>query len=290
MPGSLTEPEAKRHLNALVQGFEKFGYIVGKDILIEYRPANRKIKHLPDLAGDLAKLGVSAIVAVGTTAIAGALKTTKTIPIIMISGGNPVGRGFVKTLSAPAGNVTGLSSSAQRDEGKRVELLKDIFPQMFRVMLLNADHRPARVKDYLKEAAKMDLGLEAVNAFTAEELDQAFVKIAATGPDALITVRNSFTIQNADRIINFTAKQRLPTMYESREFVEKGGLMSFGVDYTASWRRAAYYVDKIIKGTSPSVLPVEPPQFEFVINLRTAHRMLWKIPPQILLEANEVIR
>ena len=134
------------------------------------------------------------------------------------------------------------------------------------------------------------MALEVVHAYSAEELNQAFGKIAMQRPDALITVRSAFSIRHAKEIAAFTIKHRLPSIFESREFVEDGGLMSFGVDYRASWRRSAYYVDKILKRANPASMPVEPPQFEFVINLRTADKMPWSIPPQLLLEANEVIR
>lgn len=290
MPGGTTDKEAKRDLEAFVQGLKEVGYVIGEDIIVEYHAANRKINELPRLAAELVRSDVALIVAVGTTAITVVLQATKTMPIVMISGGNPVNRGFVKSLAEPGGNVTGLSSATVGETGKRLELLKDVFPKISRVMILNADRRTERVENSIKAGREQGMVVEAVHAHSAEELTQALAKIASQRPDALITVRNAFTIRYAEEIVNFTVKHRLRSIFASREFIEKGGLMSFGVDYTASWRRSADYVDKILKGASPAVIPIEPPQFEFVVNLRTANKMQWKIPPQILLEANEVIR
>jgi putative ABC transport system substrate-binding protein len=208
----------------------------------------------------------------------------------MISGGDPVGRGFVKSLSVPGGNVTGLSSVADGDEGKRVELLKDAFPWVSRVFVLNADKRKSRVENYLEEGQRVALVFEALHVYSREQLNQGFARLVTTRSDALITVRNAFTIRPAEQIAAFALKNRLPSMYESREFVEKGGLMSYGVNYTASWRRSAFYVDKVLKGANPAVLPVEPPQFEFLVNLRTANKIGFELPPEILLEANEVVQ
>jgi len=146
------------------------------------------------------------------------------------------------------------------------------------------------VEDYLREGKGLGLGFESLDVYSAEELKQAFVRLTTGSLDALITVRNAFTIRHAEQITDFALRNRLPSIYESREFVEKGGLMSYGVNYTASWRRSAFFVDKILKGASPAVLPIEPPQFEFLVNLRTANKMGHRIPPEILLEATEVIQ
>jgi putative ABC transport system substrate-binding protein len=134
------------------------------------------------------------------------------------------------------------------------------------------------------------LVFEALHVYSREQLNQGFARLVTTRSDALITVRNAFTIRHAEQIAAFALKNRLPSMYESREFVEKGGLMSYGVNYTASWRRSAFYVDKVLKGANPALLPVEPPQFEFLVNLRTANKIGFELPPEILLEANEVVQ
>jgi putative ABC transport system substrate-binding protein len=290
MPGSAQDLDEQRHLQAFVQGFKEFGYVAGQNILFKYRGAEREVNLLPRLAAELVALKVSVIVAVGTTAIDAAFKATKNIPIVMISGGHPVGRGYVKTLTVPGGNVTGLSSFAYGGGGKRIELLKEAFPRVSRVIVLNADRRKSRVEDYLREGKGLGLGFESLDVYSAEELKQAFVRLTTGSLDALITVRNAFTIRHAEQITDFALRNRLPSIYESREFVEKGGLISYGVNYTASWRRSAFFVDKILKGASPAVLPIEPPQFEFLVNLRTANKMGHRIPPEILLEATEVIQ
>jgi putative ABC transport system substrate-binding protein len=290
MPRSPTDPGEKRDLNAFVQGFKDLGYIDGRNIVIEYQGADQKPNLLPQLAGELLRLRVSVIVAVGTTAIDAALKATKTIPIVMISGGDPVGRGVVKGYSVPGGNVTGLYSTTDGDEGKRVELLKEAFPWVSRVLVLNADRNRSRVASYLREGSVLAVGVEVVDVYSSEDLKQAFDKIMAMHPDGLITVRNVFTIRHAEEIANFALKNRLPSIHGGREFVEKGGLMSYGVNYTEQWRRSAFYVDKILKGASPAVLPLEPPRFEFLVNLRTANKMGYIIPPEILLEAHEVLK
>ena len=290
MPGSAQDMDEQRDLQAFFQGFKEVGYVAGKNTAFEFRAAERKLNLLPRLAGELVRLKVAVIIAVGTTAIGAAIKATQTIPIVMVSGGNPVARGFVKSLSLPGGNVTGLSSVAEGDEGKRVELLKEAFPWVARVIVLNADKRKSRVENYLRQEAGAAMAFEALDVYSSEDLKRTFQTIAISSSHALITVRNAFTIRHAEQIADFTLKNRLPSIYESREFVEKGGLMSYGVNYTASWRRSAFYVDKILKGTNAGVLPVEPPQFEFLVNLRTARKMGHSIPAEILLEANEVIK
>lgn len=290
MPGSTEDLDEQRNLQAFLKGFKELGYVSGQNIIFEYRAAERKIGLLPRLAGELVQLKVAAIIAVGTSAIEAALKATKVTPIVMVSGGNPVSRGFVKSLSVPGGNVTGLSSVAEGDEGKRLGLLKEAFPWVDRLIVLNADKRKSRVENYLREGKGRALAFETLDVFSSEELVRVLSMLAPKASDGLVTVRNALTIRHAEQITDFAVKKRLPGIYESREFVEKGGVMSYGVNYTASWRRAAFYVDKILTGGNPALLPVEPPQFEFLVNLRTAKKMGYEFPPEILLEANEVIQ
>ena len=290
IPGTLTEPEEKRDIDAFLQALREHGYRVGENLALEYRAADGKSGLLPTLAAELARLKVSVIVAVGTTAIEAAIKTTKSVPIVMISGGNPVGRGFVNSLMEPGGNVTGLSSVADGDEGKRLELLKDVFPWISRIFVVNADSRTTRLENYFYEAKGLGVKIEAINVVTLDDLKTNLEASMSARADGLVTIRNLFTIRHAEEIIDFALKLRLPSIYESHEFVEKGGLMAYGVDYRASWRRAPFYVDKILRGANPAFMPIEPPQFKFSINLRTANRMRYTIPPAVLLEAKEVIR
>lgn len=288
MPSSVNDPGEKRELEAFLGGYKELGYAPGQNVIFEYRGADQKLNLLSRLAEDLIRLNVSVIVAVGTTAVAAAIKATQNIPIVMVSGGDPVSRGFIKSSSAPGGNVTGLSSSADGDEGKRVEWLREAFPWIERVLLLNADKRRSRVENYLRQGQR--LPFQTLDVFSTDERNQILSRLDVRRSDALITVRNAFTIRHGEQIAAFALKKRVPSIYESREFVEKGGLMSYGVNYTASWRRSAFYVDKVLKGANPAVLPVEPPQFEFLVNLRTANKIGFELPPEILLEANEVIQ
>jgi ABC-type uncharacterized transport system substrate-binding protein len=285
-----SEDDEKRDREAFMLGLKAHGYVDEKNIHIEWRYADGKADRLHNFAEELVRLNPSAIVASGTTAISIALKVTKTVPIVMVSGGNPVGRGFVKSLSMPGGNITGLSSSVARDAGKRLDLLKETFPGVTRVAILNADRAKRRAQSYEKDVSALGLLMENVQVSDPQELNTAFARIVSMRPAALVTVRNLFTIRQAKQIIEFALQNRFPAIYEAREFVTSGGLMSYGIDYTASWRRAAVYLQKILKGANPATLPVEPPQLELVINLKTAEKIGVKIPPEILLDANEVIK
>lgn len=287
VPGPLQAMDEQRNLNAFFESFKQLGYVAGKNINFEFRAAERNLALLPRLATELVQLKVAVMVVVGTTAIDAAIKITKNIPIVMISGGNPVARGFVKSAAVPGGNVTGMSSTTEGDEGKRLELLKETFPWINRVLLLNADKRTSRVENYRQ--AEPRFAFFTLNVFNPEDLKRTLGSLRITSSDALIAVRNAFTISHAEQIAAFALKNRLPSIYESREFVDRGGLMSYGVNYTASWQRSAFFVDKILKGARPAVLPIEPPQFEFLINLKTAAIMKHRLPPEILLEANEII-
>lgn len=273
-----------------LQGLQELGYVEGKNIVIEYRSANGKLDLLPDLAAELISLKVSVIVANAPTAIGSAIRETKTIPIVMVGGGNPVGRGFVKSLSVPGGNVTGLSGDVRGLDGKRLELLKEAFPGIARVAILNPQRRKVSVDNYERAAKALGVNVETVDVHSPAEFETAFLKLTSMRSDALITMRELLSIQYARQIAEFALKKRIPAMYESEEFVKAGGLMSYGVNYRAQWQRAAFYVDKILKGASPASLPVEPPQIQFVINLATARKIGRAIPPEILLEANEVIK
>jgi putative tryptophan/tyrosine transport system substrate-binding protein len=274
---------------AFLRQLKQMGYSEGRNISLEYRWADGQHDLLPTLAADLVRLRVDVIVANGPTAIAPAIKAT--IPIVMVSGGNPVSRGFVQSLSRPGGNVTGLSSDNAGVSGKRLELLKETLPFITRVALLNPEHRrPDRIGEYNRVAAKLGISIHSFAVETSRDLEPAFVKIAMMHPDALVTVRHNLTVNHSEAIAEFAISHRLPSMHGAEEFVRAGGLMSYGLDYTASWKRAAVFVDKILKGANPGTLPVEPSPLKFAVNLNTAKRIGVAIPPEILLEANEVIR
>jgi putative ABC transport system substrate-binding protein len=285
-----SEVDRKRDRDAFMLRLEELGYFDEKNIRIEWRYANSTAARLYQFAEELVRLKPAVIVASGTTAISVALKVTKSVPIVMVSGGNPVSRGFVKTLPMPGGNVTGLSSTTVGHEGKRLELFRETFPTIMRVVILNADKAKRRAQSYENDGKALGLNIELVHINRPDDLTAALASIVSMRPDALVTVRNLFTIHHADQIVEFALNNRLPAMFEARHFVISGGLMSYGIDYTTSWRRAAVYVDKILKGANPATLPVEPPQLELVVNLKTAKKIGVTIPPEILLEANEVIK
>lgn len=279
----------RREVAPFVQGLKELNYVDGKNIQLDYRYADETRDNVESVAAELVRLKVAMIVANGPTAINPALKATKTVPIVMIGGGEPTRRGFVESLSRPGGNVTGLASSVEGLSGKRLQLLQETLPKMSRVAVLNADVT-RRNEEYEVAAISLGLKLQAIPVNGPRDFDRVFAEIIAVRPDALIVVRNTFTIRSAEEIASFALKNRIPAMYESEQFVKAGGLISYGVNYLALWKRAATFVDKILKGASPATLPIEPPEIELSVNLRAANMLGIKIPPEILLEANEVIR
>ena len=275
---------------AFLKGLRELGYIEGKNIIIEYRSANRQSDLLPGLAAELVDLGVSVIVPSGPTAIRPAMKATKTIPIVMPNGGgNPVRRGFVKSLTWPGGNVTGISLINKGLGFKIMELLHEAFPWVSRVVVLNPVREP-RMKEYKQGAAMLGLDFQSVRVHKPKDFEQAFSTVTELKPEALIVIRNTLTLHSAGQIAEFAIRRRLISTGNLHPLVRKGGLMAYGFDYLASWHRAATFVDKILKGANPADLPVEPARLKFMINLTTARKIGVTIPPEILLEANEVIK
>jgi putative ABC transport system substrate-binding protein len=273
-----------------VQRLRELGHVNGKNVLIEARNGEGKAETLPKLLADWVSRKVSLIVAYGPTAIGAAARATQSIPIVMVGGGDPVLRGFVKSLSTPGGNVTGLSSSAKGMSGKRLELLKELLPSAKRVAVLVPRSRRAVPEDLPQAAQSLGIDLQIVELNGAADLEAALARIKELRPGAFIVVRELITIHHGQRIVDYSLRHRLPAMYESEEFVRTGGLISYGVNYRAQWPRAASYVEKIFRGANPANLAVEPPQLELVLNLATARQLGVTIPPEILLEANEVIK
>ena len=234
------------------------------------------------------------IVTAGTPAALAVKRATTTIPLVMVAVGDPVGTGLVASLARPGGSMTGLTSIAPDLEGKRLELLREAVPKLSRVSFLvnpaNAFHEASEKQ--AREAAKvLHLKVQFVGVRTAQELDSAFASIVRERPDAFIVLADRIFLHNRARIVDFATRNRLPGVYAYRELVEAGGLMSFGPNYADMHRRAATYVDKILKGAKPADLPVEQPtMFELVINLKTAKALGLTIPPSLLLRADEVIR
>ncbi len=273
-----------------LERFKELGYVKGKNVVVESRYAGRKPDLLTQFAAELVGLKVSVIVAQGPRVTGYAMKATKTIPIVMAAGGNPVSRGFVDSLNRPGGNVTGLASYVKGLTGKRMELYKEAFPWISRVTILKAGSDRYRAKEYRDALKSLGVNVQVVAIRRSEGIGETFAKVIASRPDALVTIRGNLSLRYAKEIADFAVKKRLPSMYESKRFVDVGGLMSYSVDRSAIWRRAAVYSDKILKGAKPATLPVEPPQLKFVINLKTVQKLGVTIPPEILLEANDVIK
>jgi putative ABC transport system substrate-binding protein len=286
------------HLHeAFRQGLRDLGYVEGRNVVIEYRSAEGKYERLPALAAELVALKVDVIVVTSTPAALAAKQATRTIPIVLAWAGDPVGSGLVTSLARPGGNVTGLSVLAPELVGKRLELLKQAVPGVNRVAVLwhPGDYAERTDKDMLKEAdvAARALGvrLQFVEARGPEDFDRAFSDMTRARADA-VTVQstNVFFIERR-RLVDLAAKNRLPAMYLTREFVDAGGLMAYGPNVADLFRRAATYVDKILKGAKPGDLPVEQPtKFELVINLRTAKALGLTIPQSLLGRADEIIQ
>ena len=279
--------------DAFLQGLRDLGYVEGKNIAIEYRYTKGELNRLPDLAAELVRLNVDVIVTAAISSVRAAKKATGTIPIVFASVGDAVDSGLVSSLARPGGNATGLTFLAPELDGKRLELLKEAFPKITKVAFLW--RMPAARADPFKEAeavAKtLGLRLQSVGVRGPDDFESAFKAAKSGGAAALIVISNPLSNTHQARIVDLAAKNRLPGIYPSTDFVEIGGLMSYGADILDNWRRAATYVDKILKGAKPAELPVEQPtKFEFVINLKTAKQIGVTIPPNVLARADKVIR
>ena len=277
------------------QGLRELGYVEGKNIIVEYRAAEGKFERLPDLAAELVRLKVDVIVTGGTPAIRAAQHATNTIPIVMAIVGDPIAQGFVASLAHPGGNITGFTNLSPDLSTKRLELLKEVFPKILRVAVFQnaAQHGPA-MKEVETAAKLLRVQLQLLEVRGPDDLEMAFAAVTRERAEALITLPNTLLRMNRRtriRIVEFTLKHRLPSMYEGSEYVETGGLMSYGPEEMANVRRAAIYVDKILKGAKPADLPVEQPmKFELVINLKTAKQIGLTIPQSVLYRADKVIK
>ena len=289
-PGSPRDPLVE----AFRQGLRELGYVEGKNIVIEYRFAEGELARLPELAAELVRLKVDVIVVGGPTHVRAAKQATQTIPIIMGLSGDPVRDGFVATLARPGGNVTGLSRLSPELSGKRLELLKETVPKIQRVAVFLNPANPSNVLDFEETdtaARSMGLKLQSLKVRNVEQLEPAFATAVRDHVDALMPGQDPLLNAQSQRILDFATKNRLPTMYFSNTQVEEGGLMSYAPSDRDLYKRAATYVDKILKGAKPSDLPVEQPtKFELVINLKTAKQIGVTIPPNVLTRADKVIR
>jgi ABC-type uncharacterized transport system substrate-binding protein len=283
-------------VDAFRQELNKLGWIEGKNITIEYRFAEQKLDRVPDLAADLVRQRVDLIVATGTPAAIAAKKETKALPIVVVAAGDPVGANLVASLARPGGNVTGLSALAVELNTKRLEILNDTVSKLSRVGLLRPPGasvgRELQLKDLRKAAAALKLNLEEIETqLDAKGLASAFQIAKQKQVNGLMTTNATSFFTERERIIELAGKYRLPAIYFQKEFVDDGGLMSYGVDYDDLYRRAAVYVDKILKGAKPADLPVQQAtKFEFIINLKAAKQIGLTVPVRVLERANQVIK
>jgi putative ABC transport system substrate-binding protein len=279
-------------MDAFQQGLRELGYVEGKNIVIERRHAEGKLDRLPVLAAELVRLNVDVIVTSGPTATRPAKEATSTIPIVMTFDDDPVGSGFVASLARPGGNITGLSTLAPEISGKQLELLKEIVPRLGRVAVIGTSTRQGTaqaLKEMELAAGAFAVKLQYLDIENPKDIETVFR--AAGRADALLVLQSPVFNSQRAQIADLAAKSRLPATYPRREFVEDGGLMSYGVSISDLDRRSAIYVDKILKGAKPADLPVEQPtKFELIINLKAAKQIGLTIPQSVLYRADRVIK
>ena len=280
-------------VEAFRRRLRELGYVEGKNTVIEYRYAEGTLERLPDLAAELVRLKVDVIVATAQGALA-AKKASATTPIVFGNASDPVGSGLVSSLARPGGNITGLSVMSADLDGKRLELLKEAFPKVARVAFLwePGDSRGNRSLTDMEATAKaLRLKLISLEVRGLDDFDSAFARAKRDGAQALITTTGPLVSTQLRQVLDFAAKNRLPAMYTNNEYVDAGGLMSYAPNQADLFRRAADFVDKILKGTKPADIPVEQPKkFEFIVNLKTARQIGLTIPPNVLARADKVIR
>jgi len=289
---SVTSPEAVHIWDGFFQGLRELGYVEGRNFVIEGRYYGDSAERLPTLAAELVRLQVDVIVTGAPPAPEAAKRATSTIPIVMINHNDPVGSGLAASLSSPKGNVTGMSIATPALRGKQLQLLKEVVPKLTSVAVLwNPTSPSLELKDLEVAARSLNLQLQVVEARMPNEFSSAFAAITKQRAGALIVFGGSLYFAHQAQLVKLAAEGRLPTMYGVKEFVVAGGLMSYGVDLRDSARRAAGYVDKILKGAKAGDLPVEQPtKFELVINLKTANALGLTIPQSVLTRADEVIQ
>jgi putative tryptophan/tyrosine transport system substrate-binding protein len=281
------------NLAAFRQGLRELGYVEGQNVVIEYRSADGRAERFPDLARELVQLKVDLIVTRGTPAALAAKRATATIPIVMAASGDPLGTGIAASLAHPGGNVTGLSAVATEIQGKLLQIVRELVPQIARVsFLFNMSNPVARTQWKEAEPAARSMGLQAqlLDVRTPRDLEPALDAAIRQRSGAVVVSIDALTQANGRQIIEALATRHLPAISREREFVDAGGLMSYGIPYADSYRRATVYVDKIFKSANPADLPIEQPtRFELVINLKTAKALGLTIPPSLLLRSDRVI-
>jgi ABC-type uncharacterized transport system substrate-binding protein len=285
--------ESLRH-EAFRQGLREVGYIEGQNITIEYRYAEGKLDRLPALAAELVGLKVDVIVTGGRTATHTAKEATVTIPIVMGQDPDPVGNGFIASLARPGGNITGLSTLAPELSGKQLELLKETVPRLSRVAVFGTSTTPSNAqasRETQIAAGAFGVQLQYLDVLSPNDIETVFREARKERAGAVLMLPSPVLLAQRTQIVALTVKSRLPAIYFATEFVDVGGLMTYSVSFSDLFRRAATYVDKILKGAKPADLPVEQPtKFELVINLKTAKQIGLTIPPNVLARADKVIK
>ena len=276
-------------LEAFREGLRQRGYVDGQNIIIEVRYAEGRPERLAELAADLVRLKVDVIVG-GGALIEAAKKATSIVPIVMLFSPDPVRAGYIESLARPGGNITGLSSMQVELSGKRLELFKEAFPKLRRIAVLWST-ASATFEDTQSAAQGLGLKIRPLEVRGPEDFDGVFATATKERLDGLFTVTSTFLTANRKRIVEFALKNKLPAMYHNEDFIEAGGLMTYAPSLLDMHRRAATFVDKILKGTKPADIPVEQPmKFDFIISLKTANQIGVTIPPNLLVRANKVIR
>ena len=289
-----TSTSLMTRLEGFQQGLRERGYVEGKNIALEQRFDDDREERLPALAADLIRLRVDIIVAAATPAVKAAKQATATIPIIIVHSADPVALGLVASLARPGGNVTGLSSASPDYSGKQLELLKEAVPKLSRIAILWNAANPGTAIAFreMQDAVRvLKLSVQSLEVRRSEDLAPAFKNVPKQRGMGLVTLLDPLVVSQRARIVELASESRLPAIYPTKEFVEAGGLMSFGADLTDSYRRAAIFVDKILKGAKPAELPIEyPTKFIFTVNLKTAKQIGLVMPPKMLAMADKVIR
>jgi ABC-type uncharacterized transport system substrate-binding protein len=285
---------AAARIEGFRQGLRELGYVEGKNIIIEWRSSEGKIERRSELSAELVRLKVDVIVSGGPVVTRVLRDTTSTIPIVMGQDTDPVGSGFVASLTRPGGNVTGLATFAPEMAGKQLELLKDIVPRLSRVAVIGNSTTPGdaqALREMVLAAGSYEIYLRYLDVQDAKDIEPVIRAAAKGRADALVVLGNPILNAHRTQIVDLAVKHRLPTTYARPEYVDAGGLIYYGTNYNDLFRRAATYVDKILKGANPAELPVEQPiKFEFVVNLKAAKQIGLTIPPKVLARADKVIK
>jgi putative ABC transport system substrate-binding protein len=291
---SVSASSAADRIEAFRQGLRELGYVEGSNIILEYRYAESRLDRLPALAAELVRLKVDVIVTSNQEPTRSAKTATATIPIVMARDTDPIGNGFVASLARPGGNITGLSSMAPEISGKHVELLKEIVPRLSRLAVLGTSNTPGNaqlIREIETAAGAFAVTPQYLDVLTVKDIEPAFRAARKARADAILVLGSGIYASHRKKIVDLAVESRLPAIYRSREYMEVGGLMAYGVNPFDLDRRAAVYIDKILKGAKPADLPVEQPtKFEFIINLKAAKQIGLTIPPNVLARADKVIR